>query len=110
MEHEDNFDQILLYIRLRISAEILTNNQDFGFYFESAKEREEFCRKEVEAIDAEADQLQIVALQKFLGVPFVIYQQELGVKHVNVVRIPEGVEGEDTLEFLLQPGHYNIIY
>ena len=37
LDYNQNFNQIILYIRFLISAEIHVNKEDFDFYFENEK-------------------------------------------------------------------------
>ena len=39
-----------MFIRLRLSAEIIINKDDYIFYFEDELQLESFCRNEVESL------------------------------------------------------------
>lgn len=51
------FDYFVLYIRFIISAYIRVNSPLFEMYFGSELELNEFCRRDVEIIDSEVDQI-----------------------------------------------------
>ena len=66
-------------------------------------------RKDVEAIDNEADQIQIMACVNYFDIGVKI---EYLNKHKNeVVKFPEDKKDEDIfIEVLFTPGHYDILY
>ncbi len=77
---------------------------------------ESYCRREVEPMGKECEQLQVIALAEYLGVVIRIeymdghpFDADQGLNHILV---PEG-EGEaaaPSVCLLYRPGHYDILY
>lgn len=62
-----------MFIRLRISAEMQANKNDYIFYFETEQDFIGFCNNEIEPISAEVDEMQISVLFRVFRVPLRIY-------------------------------------
>ncbi len=98
---------LIYFMRFCIAAYLKDNRQLYEMYIEG--DFDTWIRKEVEAIDNEADQIQIMACVNYF---------ELGVKieYLNkykneVVKFPEDKKDEDIfIEVLFTPGHYDILY
>ena len=98
---------LIYFMRFCIAAYLKDNRQLYEMYIEG--DFDTWIRKEVEAIDNEADQLQIMACVNYF---------EIGVKieYLNkykneVVKFPEDKKDEDIfIEVLFTPGHYDILY
>lgn len=68
---------------------------------------EAFCRTEVEPVNHECEQVQIIALTEFLGVPVAIeYLDGSGIPSCLV--FPDG--SHPVVKLLYRPGHYDILY
>lgn len=65
--------EIIMFIRLRISAEMQANKSDYIFYFETEQDFIGFCNNEIEPISAEVDEMQISVLFRVFRVPLRIY-------------------------------------
>ena len=98
---------LIYFMRFCIAAYLKDNRQLYEMYIEG--DFDTWIRKEVEAIDNEADQIQIMAWVNYF---------EIGVKieYLNkykneVVKFPEDKKDEDIfIEVLFTPGHYDILY
>ena len=98
---------LIYFMRFCIAAYLKDNRQLYEMYIEG--DFDTWIRKEVEAIDNEADQIQIMACVNYF---------EIGVKieYLNkykneVVKFPEDKKDEDFfIEVLFTPGHYDILY
>ena len=98
---------LIYFMRFCIAAYLKDNRQLYEMYIEGNFDT--WIRKEVEAIDNEADQIQIMACVNYF---------EIGVKieYLNkykneVVKFPEDKKDEDIfIEVLFTPGHYDILY
>jgi hypothetical protein len=62
-----------MFIRLRISSQIIYEKEFYVNYFDNEQDLINFCRNEVERINAEADEIQISVLNKIFEIPFRIY-------------------------------------
>ncbi len=67
------FQSIIMFIRLRISSQIIYEKEFYVNYFDNEQDLINFCRNEVERINAEADEIQISVLNKIFEIPFRIY-------------------------------------
>jgi ubiquitin thioesterase protein OTUB1 len=121
LRNKTRFDYCVMYLRMVISSYIQTNQDLFEAYFESKEELKRFCSREVEPIDAEADQIQIMGLFNAFDIPIRIFYVDNGPQEVpTVVSLPEtndstkeGIfETQDKylIQLLYRPGHYDIIY
>ena len=115
------FDYYIMYLRFLISAYIRINENLFEVYFPSDYHLKHFCTTQVEPIDAETDQIQIMALFNFFEIPIrIFYIDNSQGKFANCFSLPdiEGKNREKILEtdknykiqFIYKPGHYDIIY
>ena len=68
-----------------------------------------FCRTEVEAVDAECDHLQIIAITTYLGVGVEI-NSVTPKGTIEIINLPEDYKGEYKAKLLLVPGHYDALY
>ena len=66
-----------------------------------------FCRKEVEPVNHECEQVQIIALTEFLDVPVaIVYLDGTAATPTRLV-FPEG--SSPVVELLSRPGHYDVL-
>ena len=98
---------LIYFIRFCIAAYLRENKTLYEVYIEG--DFDSWIRKEVEAIDNEADQIQIMACVNYFDIGVKI---EYLNKHKNeVVKFPEDKKDEDIfIEVLFTPGHYDILY
>ena len=98
---------LIYFIRFCIAAYLRENRTLYEVYIEG--DFDNWIRKEVEAIDNEADQIQIMACVNYFDIGVKI---EYLNKHKNeVVKFPEDKKDEDIfIEVLFTPGHYDILY
>ena len=104
---KDKGNYLIYFIRFCIAAYLRENRTLYEVYTEG--DFDMWIVKEVEAIDNEADQIQIMACVNYF---------EIGVKieYLNkykneVVKFPEDKDDNDIfIEVLFTPGHYDILY
>ena len=121
LSDKGTFDFYVMYLRFLISAYIRTSGPLFEMYFESDYELKQFCSREVEPIDAEADQIQIIALFNLFEVPLrIFYLDNNNAESPTVLSLPD-LENNNTeevkksqakylIQLLYRPGHYDILY
>lgn len=120
-DDKELFDYYVMYLRFVISAYIRTNVATFEMYFGNEYELLQFCQREVEPIDSEADQIQIVAIFNYFGIPLrIFYLDNSNTPKVTCLSLPEldnnsdeAVLNSDALypiQLLYKPGHYDIVY
>ena len=98
---------LIYFIRFCIAAYLKENRMLYEVYIEG--DFETWIRKEVEAIDNEADQIQIMACVNYFDVGVKI--EYLNKLKNEVVKFPEDKKDEDIfIEVLFTPGHYDILY
>lgn len=121
LSDKSTFDYYVMYLRFAISAYIRTSGGLFDMYFESDFDLKSFCMREVEPIDAEADQIQIISLYNLWEIPVRIYYLDNNPNDVPTVlslpdlehNDPDGVrktQGTYLIQVLYRPGHYDILY
>lgn len=100
-------EYIVVYMRLIVSGYIQAKKDDFLPFLFEYNSVEDFCRKEVEPMGKEADNLHISAITSRL--PQICCCIELiDHKNRNTLIFPENGKPNVTLLFL--PGHYDILY
>jgi len=115
------FDYYVMYLRFIISAYVRTSGPLFEMYFESDHDLKAFCTREIEPIDAEADQIQIISLFNVLEVPIRIFYVDNSTQTVpSVFSLPDLSDGSKEhvlatqadylIQLLYRPGHYDILY
>jgi len=115
------FDYYVMYLRFLISAYIRTSSGLFDYYFETDEDLKIFCSKDVEPLDAEADQIQIISLFNLFEIPLRIYYLDNNNSTTpTVFSLPdldknttEEVQKSQSIyliQLLYRPGHYDIVY
>ena len=106
-QDKDKGNYLIYFIRFCIAAYLRENRMLYEVYIEGSFDN--WIAKEVEAIDNEADQIQIMACVNYFDIGVKI---EYLNKHKNeVVKFPEDKKDEDIfIEVLFTPGHYDILY
>ena len=98
---------LIYFIRFCISAYIKEQKDMYQMYIESPID--EWITKEVEAIDHEADQVQIMACVNYFDIGVKI--EYLNKNQSEVVKLPYDKPDDQFFIFLLfTPGHYDILY
>jgi ubiquitin thioesterase protein OTUB1 len=101
-----------IIVALRNSgSSYLKHNQDlYCAYLDGFSSIEEFCRMEVDPMEKEADQLQVMAVTSYFGVPVRIhYLDQSPGKACAEHLIPEGIDGAEPIPLLYRPGHYDLL-
>ena len=98
---------LIYFIRFCIAAYLKENHLLYEVYVEG--DYETWIHKEVEAIDHEADQIQIMACVNYFDIGVKI--EYLNPHKNEVVKFPEDKKDEDIfITVLFTPGHYDILY
>jgi ubiquitin thioesterase protein OTUB1 len=115
------YDYYVMYLRFLISGYIRTSGPIFEMYFESDHDLRAFCTREVEPIDAEADQIQMISLFNVLEIPVrIFYVDNSGQPLPTVFSLPDldngskdkvlASQNDYLIQLLYRPGHYDILY
>ena len=98
---------MIYFIRFCLAAYLKENKEIYKSYIEI--DFDEWVRKEVEAIDHVADQIQIMACVNYFDVGVKI--EYLNKFKNEVVKLPENKPDNEFFIYLLfSPGHYDILY
>jgi hypothetical protein len=98
---------MIYFIRFCLAAYLKENKENYKSYIEI--DFDEWVRKEVEAIDHVADQIQIMACVNYFDVGVKI--EYLNKFKNEVVKLPENKPDNEFFIYLLfSPGHYDILY
>ena len=98
---------MIYFIRFCLAAYLKENKDNYKSYIEI--DFDEWIRKEVEAIDHVADQIQIMACVNYFDVGVKI--EYLNKFKNEVVKLPENKPDNEFFIYLLfSPGHYDILY
>ena len=98
---------MIYFIRFCLAAYLKENKENYKSYIEI--DFDEWVRKEVEAIDHVADQIQIMACVNYFDVGVKI--EYLNKFKNKVVKLPENKPDNEFFIYLLfSPGHYDILY
>ena len=98
---------LIYFIRFCLAAYLKENKDNYKIYIE--EDFDEWIRKEVEAIDHEADQIQIMACVNYFDIGIKI--EYLNKFKNEIVKLPENKPDDEFFIYLLfSPGHYDILY
>ena len=98
---------LIYFIRFCLAAYLKENKDNYKSYIE--EDFDEWIRKEVEAIDHEADQIQIMACVNYFDIGVKI--EYLNKFKNEIVKLPENKPDDEFFIYLLfSPGHYDILY
>ena len=98
---------LIYFIRFCLAAYLKENKENYKSYIE--EDFDNWIRKEVEAIDHVADQIQIMACVNYFDVGVKI--EYLNKFKNEVVKLPENKPDKEFFIYLLfSPGHYDILY
>ena len=104
---KDKSNYLIYFVRFCIAAHLKENYMLYEVYVEGPFEN--WIHSEVEAIDHEADQIQIMACVNYFDIGVVI--EYLNPYKNEVVKFPEDKKDEDIfITVLFTPGHYEILY
>ena len=97
----------IYFIRICIAAYLKEKRQIYEVYIEGSFD--DWIKMEVEAIDHEADQIQIMACINYFDVGIKI--EYLNKFRNEVIKLPNDKPDDEFFIFLLfTPGHYDILY
>lgn len=98
---------MIAFVRIYISAYIKENRimyEDFIF----DEDLDSWCRREVEPIDVECDNLQIIAVTNCFNTGVLI--ENLTEKKIDSMKLPEEGCTRYFIHLFFRPGHYDILY
>lgn len=117
---------MVIVFRMLVSAYLQANADDYiPFIYDSVDPSLEskgsavimadYCRRHVEAIGVESDQIDVIAITKILGCSIEIVYLDASRSQDNMVMKFEGeaggiLSGAACITLLYRPGHYDIIY
>lgn len=117
---------MVIVFRMLVSAYLQANADDYiPFIYDSvdpsleskgsAAIMADYCRRHVEAIGVESDQIDVIAITKILGCTIEIVYLDASRSQDNMVMKFEGEPGgllsdAGCITLLYRPGHYDIIY
>lgn len=108
----------LMLLRLLTSAQIRSNPDDYLAFIElgpqDSNSIEKWCERSVDAVGVDADQVQLIALAKALGILIVVANLGSGMDSDDL-QVNEFDFRADNLEdpricLLYRPGHYDLLY
>ena len=98
---------LIYFMRFCIAAYLKDNRQLYEMYIEG--DFDTWIRKEVEAIDNEADQIQIMACVNYFEIGVKI--EYLNKDKSELMKFPEDKDEKDIfIIFFFTPGHYDLLY
>jgi ubiquitin thioesterase protein OTUB1 len=98
---------MIAFVRTYISAYIKENRLLYeNFIYD--EDLDSWCRREVEPIDVECDNLQIIAITNCFNVGVLI--ESLGEKKIGSMKLPEEGCSKYFCHLFFRPGHYDILY
>ena len=98
---------LIYFIRFCIAAYLKEHKEKYQMYIEGSFDN--WVRTEVEAIDHEADEIQIMGCVNYFDIGVKI--EYLNKNKTEVVKLPEDKPDDQFFIFLLfTPGHYDILY
>ena len=104
---KDKSNYLIYFVRFCIAAYLKENYMLYEVYVEGSFEN--WIHSEVEAIDHEADQIQIMACVNYFDIGVII--EYLNPYKNEVVKFPEDKKDDDIfITVLFTPGHYDILY
>ncbi len=113
---EYSCDMAVMYLRLLTSAEMKTNMDMYSAFIDSEDgDFVRWCERNVEAVGVDADQVQMIALSRSIGVPLTIAnlgsgecETDLSISTFEIESINESLP--KTITLLYRPGHYDLLY
>ena len=104
---KDKGNYLIYFIRFCIASYLKENKEKYQLYIEGPFDN--WVRNEVEAIDHEADEIQIMACVNYFDIGVKI--EYLNKDKREVVKMPDDKPDDEFFIFLLfTPGHYDILY
>ena len=104
---KDKCNYLIYFIRFCIAAYLKEQKEKYQLYIEGSFDN--WVRTEVEAIDHEADQVQIMGCVNYFDIGVKI--EYLNKNKTEVVKLPDDKPDDEFFIFLLfTPGHYDILY
>lgn len=112
LEESDGY--LICWARCLTSAYLKHHQDDYAAFLSSHSSVLEFCAQEVDPMATEADQMQIIALSTYFGVPVNVVYLDQSVGETAAEHLfKEGGDGMSSFEpvhLLYRPGHYDLIY
>lgn len=107
----------LMLLRLLTSAHIRSNSEDYLAFIELAPQDsnsiEKWCERSVDSVGVDADQVQLIALAKSLGIEIVVANLGSGLE-TDDLQVTEfdfrNSKSDPTIHLLYRPGHYDLLY
>jgi len=96
---------MIVFIRIFIASYIKENRLIYGCFVDD--DLDNWCQREVEAVDNECDHVQIIAVANAFNVSVVI--ESLTTSKVETMILPEDAK-DSFIYMLFRPGHYDILY
>ena len=104
---KDKGTYLVYFLRFCIAAYLKENKEKYQLYIEGSFD--DWIRKEVEAIDHCADEIQITACVNYFDIGVKI--EYLNKNEREIVKFPDDKPDDEFFIFLLYtPGHYDILY
>ena len=104
---KDKGNYMVYFLRFCIAAYLKENKEKYQLYIEGSFD--DWIRKEVEAIDHFADEIQITACVNYFDIGVKI--EYLNKNEREIVKFPDDKPDDQFFIFLLfTPGHYDILY
>jgi|EP00670_Eutreptiella_braarudii_P000960 ubiquitin thioesterase protein OTUB1 len=106
---QDVSDSIVVYVRMLMSHHIKARAADFSPFLN--EDVTSYCRREVDPMGVECDQVHIMALTTFLGVGVRIEYLDLSNADTCIINhhdIPDTCA--PSVYLLYRPGHYDVLY
>ena len=102
---------IVTFMRCLTSAYLQSHSDEYlPFLDGNFSSVADFCRKNVDPMHRECDQLQITALTSQVGVAVEIHYFDRSARETaNVIRIPSA-DSSTVITLVYKPGHYDILY
>jgi ubiquitin thioesterase protein OTUB1 len=102
--------EIIFALRTSCSSYLKHHQEEFSAYLDGFSSIEDFCRMEVLPMGREADQLQVMAVTSYFGVPVRIHYLDQSPGSTCAEHtIPEGIDGVEPIPLLYRPGHYDLL-
>lgn len=110
MANSSHANYLIFWARMLASLHLRENEKEFEHFIPQDKGGfTNYLRSDVEALKAEADHLQTVALSRSVDVPITIYCleniQKGGPQKVNTIE-----SKKSSYDILFRPGHYDVLY
>lgn len=114
---EASFDSIVVYLRILCSYYLQKEEAFFSNFIVNYNDVTDYCKREVEPMHRESEQVHIIALSSVLKMPIRIVYMDRGGEDgkVNEHVFSDMITEQQTVatpkvNLLYRPGHYDILY